>query len=468
MTAMLMVLLLCVTTSVGSAVDAGTDYRTPSTHYGLILDAGSSGTKLKIFKWNRPCGSRGRVEIEMIYNNKFKVSISDYIYKLNDINEYLQMIIKHAKIVVPSSEHSKSSLFFMATAGLRIYPAPAAAKLMSVIYNILTNRALCPFPVHADGVRILSGEEEGVYAWVAANYLRNFFWSDKPPSQAVGVLEMGGGSTQIAFIPDGPIYANMFPVWLGGQKYNIYAHSYLFYGQNYMLNRINNYLITKARPQVVIASVENPCMLKGDNKSVVDSAGNSVLVIGSGHPDKCLQIINIFLESADEDFCHPKPCAIGRTYQPSVGGIIFYAISAFLHATQHLGALDSLNRLNARVMKEKATEHCQKSLQTVVADGLPAEYGSEYCAMGLYIPSLLVDAYGFPENTTSVYATRSIGGVAIDWTMGAMLIEIEDRETSSCDTSGSGRTSSFRYSYAICSIAIYLVAYCRYILGVVS
>ncbi|KAL3874091.1 hypothetical protein ACJMK2_037154 [Sinanodonta woodiana] len=360
MAAMLMVFLLCVTTSVGSAVDAGMDYTIPSSQYGLILDAGSSGTKLKIFNWKRPYGSRGRIEIKMIHNKKFKASINDYIYKLNDINEYLQLIIKQAKIVVPSSEHSKSPLFLMATAGLRIYPGPTAAKLISAIYNLLANRTLCPFPVHAEGVRILSGEEEGVYAWVAANYLRNFFWSDKPPSQAVGVLEMGGGSTQIAFIPDEPIYANMFPVWLGSQTYNIYAHSYLFYGQNYMLNRINNYLIIKARPRF-IDSVENPCMLKGDNTSVVDSAGNSVHVIGSGDPEKCLQIINIFLESGEEDFCHPKPCAIGRTYQPSVGGIIFYAISAFLHAPRHLGALDSLNRLNARVMKENATEHCQKA-----------------------------------------------------------------------------------------------------------
>ena len=41
----------------------------------------------------------------------------------------------------------------------------------------------------------------------------------RPASMSVGVLEMGGGSTQIAFLPEAPVYANMFPVRLGGETY---------------------------------------------------------------------------------------------------------------------------------------------------------------------------------------------------------------------------------------------------------
>ena len=82
----------------------------------------------------------------------------------------------------------------------------------------------------------------------------------RPVSQSVGVLEMGGGSTQIAFIPDTPIYANMFPVRIGGQRYHLYAHSYLFYGQNYIISRINKYLIQN---NVESSQLENPCMLIG-------------------------------------------------------------------------------------------------------------------------------------------------------------------------------------------------------------
>ena len=76
---------------------------------------------------------------------------------------------------------------------------------------------------------------------------------------SVGVLEMGGGSTQIAFLPEAPVYANMFPVRLGGETYHLYAHSYLFYGQNYLISRINDYLVGKS---VASSQTANPCMLK--------------------------------------------------------------------------------------------------------------------------------------------------------------------------------------------------------------
>ena len=38
------------------------------------------------------------------------------------------------------------------------------------------------------------------------------FPSTKPPGQAAGVMEMGGGSTQIAFVPTVPLYAGEYKV----------------------------------------------------------------------------------------------------------------------------------------------------------------------------------------------------------------------------------------------------------------
>lgn len=71
---------------------------------------------------------------------------------------------------------------------------------------------------------------------------------------------MGGGSTQIAFLPDHSVYANMFPVQIGDATYHLYAHSYLFYGQNYIVSRINDYLVALRGRN---SHVKNPCMLTG-------------------------------------------------------------------------------------------------------------------------------------------------------------------------------------------------------------
>jgi len=88
--------------------------------------------------------------------------------------------------------------------------------------------------------------------------------------------------------------------------------------------------------------------------------GKSVQIRGSGNVTKCLDIINFFLKSADDKWCYPKPCAIGRTYQPSVRHTVFYAISAFQYAPKYLEAIDSLNRLNVSLLKRNANIYCQK------------------------------------------------------------------------------------------------------------
>ena len=75
-----------------------------------------------------------------------------------------------------------------------------------------------------------------------------------------GILELGGASTQIAFIPDGSILADKFPVKIAGTTYAVYVHSYLYYGQNYVVKRIRERLQEKD-PNAY--RLDNPCMLKG-------------------------------------------------------------------------------------------------------------------------------------------------------------------------------------------------------------
>ena len=83
----------------------------------------------------------------------------------------------------------------------------------------------------------------------------------------VGVLEMGGGSTQIAFLPVHSVLAHMFPVRVAGVAYHLYAHSYLHYGQNYILSRVNNFLSQRVGNSTTL--IANPCMLTGGEKYII-------------------------------------------------------------------------------------------------------------------------------------------------------------------------------------------------------
>ena len=81
--------------------------------------------------------------------------------------------------------------------------------------------------------------------------------------QLVGVLEMGGASTQIAFVPKSDVLANKFPLLIGNVRYPLYVHSYLYYGKNAIYTRVKRLLdqqMKSTRKQIFL----NPCMLRGN------------------------------------------------------------------------------------------------------------------------------------------------------------------------------------------------------------
>ncbi|KAL5008133.1 hypothetical protein ScPMuIL_013714 [Solemya velum] len=413
--------LLCLSTAVIMVVAENT-YQNRPLRYGVLLDAGSSGTKIKVYRWPQRRSSKEIADINLIESMKYRPNIGSFVHHLQDISNYLVSMINIAEEIVPTNLHRNTPIYLMATAGLRIISEDFSEILMDSVRDVFSNSTLNPFVFHDDGVQILSGEEEGVFAWIAANFLRGFFGSGKPPTQAVGVLEMGGGSTQITFIPDGPVYANMFHVRLAGDLFYLYAHSYLYFGQNYIDSRINTYVLTT---ESLSSHVTNPCRLRGDDE-YVKHENKSVLIKGGGDAQKCLEILNVFLKSAEDHKCYPKPCAIGQTYQPDLGSDVFFATQAFKYAPRALQAVDSLGRLQLEKMKEAAIQYCAQTLDEVTNGTTHGpQYASSNCIMGLYIPVLLTNGYGFPMSTKNIYIVDKIRGQAVDWAMGAMLYKME-------------------------------------------
>lgn len=94
-----------------------------------------------------------------------------------------------------------------------------------------------------ESVRVISGEEEAAYGFAAVNFALGTLIPPtssphKPPGglppAAFGTIDLGGASTQIAFVePNQDVMANLFPLAIGEQvHWNIYAHSFLQFGHN--------------------------------------------------------------------------------------------------------------------------------------------------------------------------------------------------------------------------------------------
>lgn len=391
-----------------------------SEFYGVLLDTGSSSTKLKIYSWTKPATSPGVPNMTLVSlpkdKQKFKPGMAELDGRLDSIRSYLVDILDVAKEIVPVRLHGETPVFVLATAGFRLLGVDGAREGMEMVEEVLLNRTLHPFRYTAGSASVLSGEEEAAYSWIAANYLLGFFHEDRPDSESVGVLEMGGASTQIAFIPHDPLLAEEFQVTLAGRRYSLYVQSYLSFGIDAIRHRLESGLV--ASHGCALGELDQPCMLTGDVKNVTCASGNVVLR-GTGNPVDCQKLYDQLVTTAPPTACYLEPCAIGSVFQPSVEGIEFYAISAFLYSLEAVGAVRLDRTLDLAKLWTKAQEYCLQDLSEIPAKG--RAFASNNCMEAIYTNELFTKPYGFSKSSTHIKASGKIDGNDIEWALGAML-----------------------------------------------
>lgn len=395
-------------------------------YYGILVDAGSSSSKMKIYKWSAPKSVDYMPKIEFVEQVKFKTPITDFTDDPEGLSNYVDDMLIWGAENIPEEKHSSTPILLQATAGMRFLESEVTYDLLSQVREILSNSSRNPFaPITHDDVSVLSGEEEGVYSWIAANYLLGFFDSKKPVSESVGIMEMGGGSTQIAFIPEGPVYDGEFQVRLANRRYSIYVHSYLNFGVNGMKREIADHILSE---DPTSDHVLEPCVLKDDKTTISLEDGVTVEVIGDSNATRCHQVLQELMKPVEGIDCQPKPCVIREVYQPDIGNGHFYATSAFAYAPKHLNAVRGDGTLDLEQLFESGQEYCALTLEEAVElyPNNSPKYLSGDCMMANYIPTLL-QHYGFSLDTHKVTLTSKIGSEQIDWALGSMLMKLSDR-----------------------------------------
>ncbi|CAG5120551.1 unnamed protein product [Candidula unifasciata] len=267
--------------------------------------------------------------------------------------------------------------------GLRFLKPHVSGQLIKNIIEIFDNFHINHFRGR-EGIAVLSGEEEAAYSWVAANYLLGKFARNRTDWETVGLLEMGGGSTQIAFVPKQPIYSGEFQININGRPYDLYVHSYLQFGINAVQVWVAK-VLSQLYPDSHILG--NPCMLKGDVKEIEVENKQTLLLHGTSDPEGCKRIFKQILAPEKGLKCEPKPCAVGNVYQPSVDDIKFYAIQGFTLAPKAFNVLGPDQILDIDLLEQEAFKYCRKNLSEAVQAGIDESVASTTCLMGIYTPS---------------------------------------------------------------------------------
>jgi len=243
--------------------------------YALMIDAGSTGSRIHIYKFNN-CGPSAVYEYET-----FKMTqpgLASYSGRPEDAARSLDVLLNEALRVVPESLRKCTPVAVKATAGLRLVPGSQSADILEAVKNRL--HMAYPFPLQDEGgVVIMDGKDEGVYAWITANYLLNTILPDTPrDTPTYAVLDLGGASTQIVFEPtfskpDSSLVEgeHKYDLKFGGKTHVLYQHSYLGYGlmrARQHVHRLVDFMASLRPTSGAFNITGNPCLAKGMRRVV--------------------------------------------------------------------------------------------------------------------------------------------------------------------------------------------------------
>ncbi|ORY77250.1 nucleoside phosphatase family-domain-containing protein [Leucosporidium creatinivorum] len=429
-----------------------------ATTYALMIDAGSTGSRLHLYTFSH-CdptpGALPKLEDEGFYTTK--PGLSSYAGRPKEAAKSLRSLMQHAVGAkgVPEKERSCTPVAVKATAGLRLLGERESQEILREVERWLTEE--WPFTVVEDGVTIMDGRDEGVYAWITINSLLGLIGpSDALPSNSAAIMDLGGASTQIVFeptfSPKSPSKLapgdHVYDLDFAGQDHVLYQHSHLGYGLMQARRAVHNLVAfsyvwqsaPKGKPVVwedltTKDRIPNPCMFKDESKIVsLDPPGREavqVTMVGTGAGfEACRRVVEVMI--AKDAACEEPPCAFAGVYQPQLGEVFsagkVWALSYFYDRIAPLGltspfSISSLRTLTSNVCAGRSSPTWSRFKGNAEAkhelDDRP-----EYCLDLTFMLSLLSLGYELEEERM-VWMGKQVNGVELGWALGAALAMVQ-------------------------------------------
>jgi apyrase len=210
--------------------------------YSIVLDAGSTGSRIHVFKFERRAGGGGKGgggsggELKLLSDTfeQLKPGLSSYADAPDKAAASLKPLMDAAVAAAPPALHAATAVSLKATAGLRLLPGGKADAILEAVRAFLKTY---PFRFAGgdanEAVGVMDGAHEGAYAWLTLNYLLGRL--NGGPDGTVAAIDLGGGSVQEAFAltdaaADAAPAGYVSQLHAGGRVWRVYVHSYLGYG----------------------------------------------------------------------------------------------------------------------------------------------------------------------------------------------------------------------------------------------
>jgi|Transcript_89645 apyrase len=406
------------------------------SNYIVLIDAGSTGSR--IYVYNYPPRLLEATDLPYIVHSpltrprslgsySIRPGLSSFAEDASNISSYLHELTMKAKDILETHGQQTHSqhvpLYLGATAGMRVLGRKQRDYVLHQARRYFGSDD-CPFEFSLpEQARVISGEEEGVFGWLAVNDAQNSLSANA--GTTYGLLDMGGASAQIAFIPKEPsVLANFFPMHFGqfsDGPIHLYSHSFQGFGYVLAFQRVSAHLYAAAKSNRFC----NPCLSRGLVWNVTEEFGVSVVtddanvvrdsgpiqMIGTGHFLKCKEVAKTLLV---KERCYMEPCSILGMYQPSLDHSRFVAVGEY--STAYFLTLAAYATTPTLVtLRDGGIRHCDLPhyLQEEMNTGKVLS-----CWRTVWTYTFLTDGLGVTTNNTLVHMAAEP-----DWTQGQAIYE---------------------------------------------
>eukprot|EP00933_Yihiella_yeosuensis_P006614 TRINITY_DN111349_c0_g1_i1.p1 TRINITY_DN111349_c0_g1~~TRINITY_DN111349_c0_g1_i1.p1 ORF type:complete len:454 (-),score=116.27 TRINITY_DN111349_c0_g1_i1:67-1428(-) len=412
--------------------------------YAMIADAGSTGTRVYLF--HLPA-SGNEVDIKDIGKGPALSSFQDSPEKAM---EAVRPQLVKAKDLIPKELQARVPVKVFATAGMRLVPKDKADAIYRHLVEGLGSGAegLSPFPFDGESLtaRTISGREEGIFALLAANYLAKHMRHtlDAVSGELMGVLDLGGSSTQVAAPPALTAGENLVPR-LG--ETDTFVKSYLKLGMERMRQRTFQHFIDSAdEDSRSKKAVQNPCSFDGYSET-------GEFWLGKGEANLCEAAISKLLKQ-DQVTCSEaggvgdsvSDCLSSEpVYKPQQATKLsdeahFFLISGYMYVTDFARwwLVQSGQKVFAHEtptiaeLREAAKFLCGSQWASLSTAAMSKDKAARHrftpdkkvphrCFEINYVTALLSTGYGFGDQDRIFKIVEDINGGEIEWTLGAFL-----------------------------------------------
>ncbi|XP_068658691.1 probable apyrase 6 isoform X4 [Aristolochia californica] len=281
-----------------------------------------------------------------------------------------------------------------------------------------------------------AGQEEGVYAWVAANYALGTLGGD--PHDTIGIIELDGASAKVTLVPTEPPPMEFYrSVKLAGISYNLYSQSILNFGQDAVWESLHKKhdarLLTSSTTSIQDIRT-NPCIPKGYNQvsdqtiSLNASEGKHQEFYVGGNFSACRAEALVSLQERGGS-CLDPPCGTAMLMTHLGGGTP--SAANFFYTTELFGLVPRASLLDIEAAGQYYCESGWVKLRNEHR-GIGERNLLRYCFSSAYIVALLHDILGLPMNAKRIGFANHTVGPPLDWTIGAFILQtVVEPETES-------------------------------------